>query len=104
MIMFGLIGSASLLAGNWADDDDDEFKKSGKFEDAMAATFSGLVAKTINNSSLDFIWWKSIFEPAMDWNPFSVMYLGKEIEAIGNLIMGDKDFSQTLTTSFSAAR
>jgi hypothetical protein len=102
--MWLLIGGAALLLGDWADEEEKEAKKSGHFDDAMRATFAGLVYKTVYNSKLDMAWWESIFNVSMDWNPFVVSYVGNEASAIANFITGDASFADTMVKSFSAAR
>lgn len=88
-IMLILIGSIAAASRDWADKQAKEAKKSEKLEDALYATFAGLSAKTLTNSSLDFAWWNALFEPSMDWNPFAVSYLGNEAKAILNFLTGD---------------
>ena len=103
-IMLILIGSIAAASRDWADKQAKEAKKSEKLEDALYATFAGLSAKTLTNSSLDFAWWNALFEPSMDWNPFAVSYLGNEAKAILNFLTGDATAGQTFVKSFSAAR
>ena len=102
--MWSIIGGAAVLAGDWADDEYAKSKKSGKFEDAMYATWANLVYRTIKYSSLDFAWWNAIFEVSMDWNPFSISYIANEFNNIGRFITGDDSFADTMVKSFSAAR
>jgi hypothetical protein len=102
--MWILIGGAAVLMGDWADDEMKEAKKSGHLDDAMAATWANLAYRTVKNSSLDFAWWNSIFDISMDWNPFAISYIGNEARAIGNFMVGDASFAETMVKSFSAAR
>lgn len=104
LVMWSIIGGAAVLAGDWADDEYAKSKKSGKFEDAMYATWANLVYRTIKYSSLDFAWWNAIFEVSMDWNPFSISYIANEFNNIGRFITGDDSFADTMVKSFSAAR
>jgi hypothetical protein len=87
-----------------ADDDDDEFKKSGHMSDAARATFSNLVYRTLKYSSNDFMWANAIFDISMDWNPMALSYLGNELNTLGNFITGDEEFSDVMVKSFTAAR
>ncbi len=102
--MWLLIGGAALLLGDWADEKEKEAKKSGHFDDALGATFAGLMYKTVYNSKLDMAWWESIFNVSMDWNPFVVSYVGNEAKTIANFVTGDNSFADTMVKSFSAAR
>ena len=104
LAMWILIGSAALLLGDWTDDEEKKFKESGNFDDALSATFAGLVSKTVKNSSLDFAWWEAIFNVSMDWNPFSLSYVAREAQNLMNLAVGDDTMGDTLVKSFSAAR
>lgn len=103
-VMWVLIGGAALLLGDWADDEAKEAKKTAHIDDVFAATFAGLAYKTVYNSKLDMAWWESIFDVSMDWNPFVVSYVGNEAAALGNFLMGDASFADTMVKSFSAAR
>ena len=103
-MMWLLIGGAATLAGDWADDEEKEARKTGHFDDAAYAAYVGLIHKTIRNSSLDFAWWNSIFEISMDWNPMAIVYAGNEAKAICNFVTGDASFADTIVKSFSAAR
>jgi hypothetical protein len=104
LIMIGILGAIAALAMGWKDDLIKEAKESGDVNDAVIASAANIIARSINNSRLDFNWFKSIFEPSMDWNPFAVAYMANEAKHIYNYVTGDKDFSDVIVKSFSAAR
>lgn len=103
-LLWAIIGSAANLLGDWADDESKKAKKSGHFEDALGATFAGLIYRTVYNSSLDTAWWHSIFDISMDFNPFAFTYIGNEAKVLTDFIFDDNTFSETIVKSFSAAR
>ena len=88
----------------WKDDLIKEAKESADATDAAIASAANIIARSINNSRLDFNWFKSIFEPSMDWNPFAVSYMANEAKHIYNYVTGDQEFSDIIVKSFSAAR
>lgn len=92
------------MLGDWADDEDKEFKKSGHMSDAFMATFANLCYRTFKNSSLDANWINAIFDVSMDWNPFATTYLANETKVLWDFITDDTTASETLIESMSAAR
>lgn len=103
-MLWAMIGFAATLLGDWADEEEKEARKTGHLEDAGQATFANFIYRTVYNSKLDAAWWESIFNISMDFNPFAVTYIGNEAKALGNFIVGDASFADTLVKSFSAAR
>lgn len=104
IMLWAMIGFAATLLGDWADEEEKEARKTGHLEDAGQATFANFIYRTVYNSKLDAAWWESIFNISMDFNPFAVTYIGNEAKALGNFIVGDASFADTLVKSFSAAR
>lgn len=105
LIMWGIIGlGATMMLGDWADDEVKKARKSGHMDDAMQATLASFIHKTVKSSGLDFAWWHAIFDVSMDWNPMAISYMANELAAIANFIIGDIEFSDLAIKSFSAAR
>lgn len=105
LVMWGVIGmGATMMLGDWADEEKKEAKESGHMSDAINATWANFVHKTIKSSGLDFAWWQAIFDVSMDWNPMAISYLGNEIAVLADFIFGDEEFSNVIVRSFSAAR
>lgn len=105
LVMYGIIGfGATMMLGDWADDELKKARKSGHMDDAMQATLASFIHRTVKSSGLDFAWWKAIFDISMDWNPMAISYMANELAAIANFIVGDIEFSDLAVKSFSAAR
>ena len=105
--LFGLFFIGSLLGGLLGGLTDDEIKNAkatGHFEDALAATSMSLIAKTVQNSALDFNMIDSLFGWTTDWNPFSIGYITNQCSNAFEFMTGDKNAVSTLCSGFSAAR
>ena len=106
LIMVCVIGNlTSFLLGDWADDEEDEWRKDkgdvGKASEYMMANF---IFKTFDNSFRDFNMFSSIWDPMLDWQPFAFNTLWNNTSRMWNAAIGDKDFSRSVLTSFSAGR
>ena len=105
LVMAAIIGGLVAGAlGDWADDEEKEARKSGHMDDAIMATAVGLLYRTINNSAMDFLWWNSIFDISMDWNPMSLVYFGNQLNLVSEVFTGEADAVEVAVKSFSAAR
>ena len=104
MLLWILIGGLSAGAMSAADDLADEAKQTKDAGDAASAAAFGLLAKSLRNSSLDFMWWDSIFKPTIEWQPFSFGWAQQEYENISAWVTGDASFFKTVGKSFGAAR
>lgn len=106
LIMVCVIGNlVSYTLGGWADDEEDEWRKdkgdTGKATDYMMANF---LFKTFDNSFRDFNAFSSIWDPMLDWQPFAFNTLWTNTSRMWDAATGDKDFSRSVLTSFSAGR
>ena len=93
-----------LESDSLKDDLADEAKQTKDAGDAASAAAFGLLAKSLRNSSLDFMWWDSIFKPTIEWQPFSFGWAQQEYENISAWVTGDASFFKTVGKSFGAAR
>lgn len=82
----------------------EEAKKTKDFGDACFASGFQLFAKAMRNSTLDFFWIKSIFEPTLEWQPFSFGWAQQQYENLAECVTGDQSFVKTISKSFGAAR
>lgn len=101
-LLIGII-LGGLLEG-LADDEIKKAKKSGEFGDAMFASGTQLLFKTVHNSALDFNAINSLFDISLDWNPFAVSYMSSFLSNTADLAVGDKSFSNYITSSFSGTK
>ena len=106
LITLGLVGNLfAYVLGGWADDEEDEWRKDkddeGKAIDYMMANF---IYKTFDNSFRDFNMFSSIWDPMLDWQPFSFNTLWVNASRMWDGLVGDEDFSRSVLRSFSAGR
>lgn len=106
LLMLCVIGNlASYVLGDWADDEEDEWRKDkgdeGKAIDYMMANF---IYKTFDNSFRDFNMIASIWDPMLDWQPFAFNTMWTNTSRMWDAAVGDADFSRSILTSFSAGR
>ena len=106
LVMIGLIGNLfSYVLGGWADDEEEKWRKDkddeGKAIDYMMANF---IFKTFDNSFRDFNMFSSIWDPMLDWQPFSFNTLWVNASRMWDGLVGDEDFSRSVLRSFSAGR
>ena len=106
LLMLCVIGNiASYVLGDWADDEEDEWRKDkgdeGKAIDYMMANF---IYKTFDNSFRDFNMIASIWDPMLDWQPFAFNTMWTNTSRMWDAAIGDADFSRSILTSFSAGR
>ena len=106
LIMLCIIGNlASYVLGDWADREEDEWREDkddeGKAVDYMMANF---IFKTFDNSFRDFNMFSSIWDPMLDWQPFSFNTLWVNASRMWDGLVGDEDFSRSVLRSFSAGR
>lgn len=106
IIAVAIIGNlASYCLGDWADDEEDEWKKDkgdmGKALDFMMADF---LYKTIDYSFRDFNMISSILDPALDWQPMAFSTLWGTGSQVWESVIGDKDFTRSILRASSAGR
>lgn len=95
--MFAIIGSAvNLATGEWLKELKKEKKDSTDFIDALELAGANVVARSLNNSFLDFNFFDSIGSPGVSWNPFAFTWATNEVGNIYNFATGDKTFIQML--------
>ena len=70
----------------------------------MFASGTQLLFKTVHNSALDFNAINSLFDISLDWNPFAVSYMSNFLSNTADLAVGDKSFSNYITSSFSGTK
>lgn len=81
-----------------------EAKASGNFSDATIASMFSIGADSWVYATDDFNWMKSISNPILEWNPFTVTTVSKICKSTWNVAAGDTSAYQALTNTFSATR
>ena len=81
-----------------------EAKASGNFSDATIASMFSIGADSWVYATDDFNWMKSISNPILEWNPFTVTTVSKICKSTWNVAAGDASAYQALTNTFSATR
>lgn len=106
LVVVAIIGNiTAMLLGDWSDDEEKEWHKDkGNVGKASEYMFANFVYKTFDNSFRDFNALKSIFDPALDWQPMAINTLWTNTSRILDSVVGDEDFSRSVLRSFTVGR
>ena len=100
-----LIGG--IVAGQmtkWEKDLEKEARRSKSFMDGLKASMVNILTMSVRNSASDFAFWDGIFNPALQWTPFSLETGTRLWKNVWNTAFGDRTFWGGVTNTFAATK